>query len=77
MRTEKLDAVCVKTTETSQEYYRVGFMDVTAVEWGRVLGHMDWLDTVRVFKNGELHSEHLFANVEGVYFAAGEGQTNG
>lgn len=76
MRTEKLRAVCVKTTEEAQEYYEVGLRDTTAIEWGMVSGHMAGLDTVRVFVNGQLHSEHPFSNVEGVYFAPTQEQTN-
>lgn len=73
MRTEKLRAVSVVTIEAGQEYYEIGKLDVTAIEWGEIYGHMALLDTVRVFKGGKLHSEHPFANCEGVYFAADDG----
>jgi hypothetical protein len=65
MRTEKLIGVHVSPTSN----YLVGFADVTAVEWGEAPGHMAMLDTVRVFVNGQLHSEHTFTQVLGVYFA--------
>lgn len=68
MRTELLKAVCVFDTETEREYYEEGKRDVTSVEWGMVSGHMAGIDTVRVFKNGKLHSEHVFTNCLGVYF---------
>ena len=69
MRTEKLKSVCVTDFETGAEVYSIGNNDVTAIEWGEVSGHMSMIDTVRVFKNGVLFSEHPLTSCKGVYFA--------
>ena len=73
MRTEKLRAVSVASTDNGDEFYVVGVGGVTAIEWGEVSGNMAFLDTIRVFKDGKLHSEHPFSNCEGVYFATDDG----
>lgn len=75
MRTEKLRALNVSETDNGSEFYEVGRGGVTAIEWGEVCGHMAPLDTVRVFRDGKLHSEHAFSNCLGVYFA--EDSANG
>ena len=77
MRTEKLRALNVSVSDNGDEFYEVGRGDITAIEWGEVCGHMALLDTVRVFKDGKLHSEHVFSNCLGVYFADQEDPTNG
>ncbi len=46
------------------EHYEEGRAEVTAVEWGYRDGHL----TIKVFKNDQLHSEHPFAQVKGVYY---------
>ena len=68
MRTEKLQSVSVFENENQSEYYEVGKNDVTAIEWGEVCGHMAMIDTVRVFKNGAIYSEHPFTSCLGVCF---------
>lgn len=68
--TDKLPlvGVSVANTDNGEEYYRVGFDDVTAVEWGTTRGlHCD-LPTVRVYRRGKPWSEHPFHNVIGVYY---------
>ncbi|NIA72455.1 hypothetical protein HBA54_28100 [Pelagibius litoralis] len=85
MRQEALKAVHVATTPDGDEYYEVGrggvtsiewggvtsieWGGVTSIEWGGISGHMAELDTVRVFVNGQLSSEHPFCNCLGVFFA--------
>lgn len=73
MRTEKIIALSVSETDEGSEYYRVGDNQVTEIKWSTVNGHMAPLDTVQVYRNGVLHSEHMFANCSGVYFASPEG----
>ena len=68
-RSEKaLIAVHVSCNQDGDEYHKVGFGDVTAVKWGLTSGHMAVLQTVQVFKDGKLFSEHPFSNVLGVYY---------
>ncbi len=61
-------AVHVTATDNGDEYYKVGFGDVTGIEWGWTSGSMAAIQTIRVFKNGHLHSEHPFPNVLSVYY---------
>lgn len=68
MRTEKIKCVVIRATDAQDEYYEVGDGVVTSIEWGEIAGHMAMLDTVRVFRDEKLYSEHLFANCLGVYF---------
>lgn len=68
MRTEKLNAVSVCSTNDGDEYYEVGKNEVTEIKWSGTNGHMAPLDTVQVYKNGRLYSEHVFTQVLGVYF---------
>lgn len=68
MRTEKLKAVTVTDYQGGSEYYNAGAFGITSIEWGEVSGHMSMIDTVRVFKDGKLHSEHPFTSCVGVYF---------
>ncbi|NIA70734.1 hypothetical protein HBA54_19220 [Pelagibius litoralis] len=74
MRTEKLRAVTVSMGETYNEHFEVGLGDVTSIEWGTINGHMAHLDTVRVFVNGKLSSEHPFCNCLSVFFVPQEGE---
>lgn len=66
--TTPINAVHVFETNEVSEYYKVGFADVTGIEWGRTNGSMAAIQTVQVFKNGHLHSEHPFPNVLSVYY---------
>ena len=66
--TTPINAVHVTATDNGDEYYKVGFGDVTAIEWGVTNGSLAEIQTVRVFKNGHLHSEHPFPNVLSVYY---------
>lgn len=63
-----INAVQVFATDESDEYYKVGFSDVTAIEWNVTNGSLAEIQTIRVFKNGHLHSEHPFPNVLSVYY---------
>ena len=63
-----LKAVHVSANNDGDEYYGVGYGDVTAIEWGVTNGSLAKIQTIRVFKNGHLHSEHPFPNVLGVFF---------
>ncbi len=65
---KSLIAVHVSETDNGGEYYSVGSNDVTEIKWGETTGHMAMLQTIQVFKRGELHSEHVFSNVLGVYY---------
>lgn len=69
-----LKAVSVAVFGENDEYYRVGFADVTAVEWHEQAGHMSMIPTIRVFINDKLHSEHPFHNILGVYYDEGQKQ---
>lgn len=69
MNDEKLRAVTVSEWADGGEHYSVGKNGVTAIEWGWSNGHMAALPTVKVFKNGIIHSEHPFSSVLGVYYA--------
>lgn len=64
-----LKSVHIGMGETWNYEFTVGLDGVTAIEWGSMNGHMAPLPTVRVFKNGQLHSEHPFCNCIGVEFA--------
>ena len=69
MEKQALKAVHVSFYQDHDEYYEIGRNGVTSIEWGSINdGHMASLDTVRVFLNGHLHSEHVFSNVLGVYY---------
>lgn len=70
-----LKAVHVACNNDGDEFYQIG-TDVTSIEWGETNGHMAPLATIRVFKGGQLHSEHPFCNVLGVYYQR-EAKTNG
>lgn len=72
-----LKAVHVSSTNDGDEYYEVGRFGVSAIRWGANMGHRPPLTTVRVFKDGALHSEHPFANVLGVYYFAPEARDDG
>ena len=63
-----INAVSVTETETSDEYYKVGHNDVTAIEWGTTNGSLAEIKTIRVFKKGVPFSEHPFPNVLSVYY---------
>lgn len=63
-----INAVHVCATDYVNESHKVGDDDVTAIEWGVTNGSMAEIQTVRVFKNGHLHSEHPFPNVLSVYY---------
>ena len=68
-RSEKpLLAVHVCSSDLGDEYHKVGSSDVTAIGWGWTSGSMAALLMVQVFKNGQLHSEHPFINVQSVYY---------
>lgn len=66
--TKPLQAVHVSATNDGDEYHKVGYLEVTAIEWGWTSGSMAAIQTVQVFKKGSLHSEHPFPNVLGVYY---------
>lgn len=66
---QSLRAIQVFACEGADEYYEVGRNNVTAIEWGSTNGHMAPLATVKVYRDGNLHSEHPFCNVLGVYYA--------
>ena len=68
----KLHAVEVCSDNDGGEYYEVGKNGITAIKWDWTSGHMAALQTVTVYKNGKLHSEHCFSNVLGVYYATEE-----
>ena len=63
-----LIAVQIFCTDDGDEFYKVGFNDVTAIEWNQTNGSMAAIRTIRVFKNNHLHSEHPFPNVLSVYY---------
>ncbi len=63
-----INAVSVAETDNGGEYYKVGYADVTAIEWSVTNGSLAEIQTIRVFKNGHLHSEHPFTNVLGVFY---------
>ncbi len=63
-----LKAVHVSANNDGDEYYAVGFADVTAIKWDWANGSGAAIQTVQVFKNGHLHSEHPFPNVLSVYY---------
>lgn len=63
-----LKAVFVSHTPDGEEYYEEGRNDVSSVEWHEQPGHMAAIPTIRVFKDGKLHSEHSFHVVQGVYY---------
>ena len=63
-----LKAVHVVSDDSGDEYYEVGKRDVTDVRWGETSGHMFFLKTIIVYRNGKPHSEHIFSNVVGVYY---------
>lgn len=67
-RQERLQAISVFESAHASEYYEVGKNDVTEIRWSRTMGVGDYCDTVQVFKNGILSSEHPFCNCLGVYF---------
>jgi hypothetical protein len=69
MSREPIKAVHVSSNNDGDEYYEVGRNDVTVIEWDGMNGHMATLDTIKVFNSGQLHSEHPFCNVLGVYYA--------
>lgn len=64
-----LKGVSVFEIEGNSEFYFVGIDGITAVEWHEQPGHMAMLPTIRVYRDGKLHSEHPFHNVLGVYYA--------
>lgn len=64
-----LNAVSISETDNGGEYYQVGKNGVTKIGWSTTSGHMAALQTIQVFKGEDLHSEHLFVNVLGVYYA--------
>ena len=67
-RDKKLRAVSVSCTNDGDEYWTVGRDDVTAIEWSSMPGQYIDLPTISVFRNGQLASEHPFANILGVYY---------
>lgn len=72
LRTEKLRAITVSMGEGYNEHYAVGQGGVTSLRWGETNGHMAKLDTVQVFVDGKLSSEHVYPNCLSVFFDSAE-----
>jgi hypothetical protein len=68
----QIRAVHVACNQDGDESYQVGRGGVTSIEWGNTDGHMAHLLTIAVYRNDELHSEHIFSNVLSVIYAAVE-----
>lgn len=64
----QIRAVHVACNQDGDEYYEVGRAGVTSIEWGNTSGHMAALLTIAVYRNDELHSEHIFTNVLSVIY---------
>lgn len=54
--------------ERPPELYILGLSGVTDIKWSVTHGPYSMLDTIQVYKHGQLSSEHPFTNCQGVYF---------
>jgi len=55
-------------TNGDLEFYSIAEKGITDIQWTETEGPHCMLRTIRIYKKGQLHSEHLFHNCIGVYY---------